>query len=357
MRYIILSDIHANYPALEEVARIAERYRRNGQGVQFCCLGDVLGYGSLSGAQKCLNWLRTSGASDFWFPGNHDDWIVRQIGAVQDEALITLRSQHWYLQREAPDDWDWFARRVNELVDFYNEGKENDRLMTIHPDDGSNLALVLTHGKAERGFKIGMYAEPWKVNGLQTSLENVGRANPGMTAVWLYGHTHLPVCARLKQGQVRFCSIKYGKPMPLEGVVGINPGSVGQPRDGDNRASFAVIDSQAMTVTFRRAEYDWEGVQAELRRESNPDGQIHPLLNRGAPHPRKDLNEVKALLKAQYPESSDAQLREHWKKAYEELIHRIETADGKTNMQAYHEKVYRRPLFDLEAVQQLEDGF
>lgn len=373
MRYIVLSDIHANWPALAEVLRAAERYGRNGNGLQFCCLGDVVGYGPLSNplsdplynptgvpessVLKCIQWLRTSGAARLWFPGNHDEWIVRQQGRIADEGTITLLSQRLYLQRTAPGDWEWYKNRVEELLGLYDGDRDNLNLLTHEPEDASGLALVMTHGKAEPGMQVGMYALPWLRSVLQTSLENVSRANPGKTAIWLYGHTHLPVCARLEQGQVRFCSIKYGQPIPLKGVVGINPGSVGQPRDGDTRASFAVIDSTARTVEFRRVEYDTEAVALELQRESNPLGKNHPLLIEGGNPPRRDINAVLEFLKKQYPEKNEAQVREVWKRAYDELIHRVKTADGKGNMADYQSKVYRHPLHDLEAVEQPDNGF
>jgi diadenosine tetraphosphatase ApaH/serine/threonine PP2A family protein phosphatase len=89
------------------------------------------------------------------------------------------------------------------------------------------------------------------------------------------GHTHTPVIFRLiDKGETKACdSIPTALNRPLnlgpERLI-INPGSVGQPRDGNQRASYLILDDQALTIEYRRVEYDIDKTQAKMMEYDMP---------------------------------------------------------------------------------------
>jgi diadenosine tetraphosphatase ApaH/serine/threonine PP2A family protein phosphatase len=89
------------------------------------------------------------------------------------------------------------------------------------------------------------------------------------------GHTHTPVIFRLiDKGETQACdSIPTALNRPLnlgpERLI-INPGSVGQPRDGDQRASYLILDDEALTIEYRRVEYDIDKTQAKMMEHDMP---------------------------------------------------------------------------------------
>lgn len=84
------------------------------------------------------------------------------------------------------------------------------------------------------------------------------------------GHTHVPALYRMDGEQVAARSFAAGHPVPLEGRLLVNPGSVGQPRDGDARAAYAILDTSSGTITFARASYDVAGTQRRIRARGLP---------------------------------------------------------------------------------------
>jgi diadenosine tetraphosphatase ApaH/serine/threonine PP2A family protein phosphatase len=101
----------------------------------------------------------------------------------------------------------------------------------------------------------------------------VARANLAAleTRVGLHGHTHLPVAFVEEDGRVDVVSPGDGSVLELRGRRAlVNPGSVGQPRDGDPRSSYLVLDTVADSVTWHRVAYDVEAVQAAMRTTQLP---------------------------------------------------------------------------------------
>jgi diadenosine tetraphosphatase ApaH/serine/threonine PP2A family protein phosphatase len=85
------------------------------------------------------------------------------------------------------------------------------------------------------------------------------------------GHSHLPLVYR--EGHEREGAMPgHGKFIPLDGMrLVANPGSVGQPRDGDPRAAYAIVDTQAGHIAFRRVEYDVAAAQRKIRDAGLPE--------------------------------------------------------------------------------------
>jgi diadenosine tetraphosphatase ApaH/serine/threonine PP2A family protein phosphatase len=102
---------------------------------------------------------------------------------------------------------------------------------------------------------------------------SVARANLAVlrTRYGLHGHTHVPVAFRDEGGTVEAIEPRDGETLPLdERRVLLNPGSVGQPRDGDPDASYMVIDIDGSSVTWHRVRYDIAATQAAMRAVNLP---------------------------------------------------------------------------------------
>jgi diadenosine tetraphosphatase ApaH/serine/threonine PP2A family protein phosphatase len=94
----------------------------------------------------------------------------------------------------------------------------------------------------------------------------------------LHGHTHLPVAFLVEDGRVEVVSPGDGSVLELRGRQAlVNPGSVGQPRDGDPRSSYLVLDTAADTVTWHRIAYDIESVQEAMQAAGLPAWLVNRL--------------------------------------------------------------------------------
>ena len=135
--------------------------------------------------------------------------------------------------------------------------------------DGGRTALGV-HAALEPSVRLTHYVRPWipslPRNELLALRDEVGEGRAG---VMFCGHNHFPMWAEWaeeREGNVRLRSIRYGRPAPLgDGLTIVNPGSAGQPRDGDTRAAYALFDPEAWTIEFRRVVYDCRDVAARLR--------------------------------------------------------------------------------------------
>ncbi|HPQ66896.1 MAG TPA: metallophosphoesterase family protein [bacterium] len=198
----VLSDIHANKQALETVLEwIGRRGLR-----RLVCLGDVVGYGAHP--RECL--AAVSARAEIAVRGNHDQ------AAADDDDLP-------YFNEAAREAMLATRRRLS--------ASERERLGSL-PMTAEWEGALLFHANLDP-------ARPWKYI---TGLGDVWDAFERMRApVGFFGHTHLPVVYRERGGSLRPEPGPRFRLEPGDRLL-INPGSVGQPRDGDPRASFAVYD-------------------------------------------------------------------------------------------------------------------
>ena len=108
----------------------------------------------------------------------------------------------------------------------------------------------------------------------------VARANLALleTPYGLFGHTHLPIVYRDEHGLIETVAPSEGSTIQLdERRILLNPGSVGQPRDGDARAAYAVLDTERNEARWGRVAYDIAGTQAAMRAAQLPDRLIRRL--------------------------------------------------------------------------------
>ncbi len=241
-RYAIISDIHGNLHALHAVlSRMADLDVQ-----EVVCLGDIVGYGPAP--SECLD-LVVKYCSVI-VRGNHDEAVVDMRCASEFNGAAR-QAIHWTHQVLGPMHHD----ALNRLK--YVEVLE-DTVTCIHdcPAPGPSDYV---HDSVMAALAF---------NGMETP-------------ICLLGHTHVPVVfeapprtnAPVSPGKVIAHLPHDGEPIMLEREHRYicNPGSVGQPRDADPRASFAVLDTDAMTFTMHRESYDIAGAQAETQRVGLPN--------------------------------------------------------------------------------------
>jgi predicted phosphodiesterase len=244
MRVLVLSDVHANLAALESVLRDA---RTGGAVDAVWSLGDCVGYGPQPG--DCLSRLSDEGAA--FVAGNHERAATGAI-SVDD------------FNPDARTAALWTASRLKADEQTYLDEMPEVRVEAEH--------FSLVHGTLR--WPIWEYLTSASVGAAHLALQE--------TPFGFCGHTHVPAIASLDAdapGGCEFRRLAEGEPVSLdpETKVVINPGSVGQPRDGDPRASYAIYDSESQSVTVRRVEYDIGGTQKLMEKAKLPRWLIERL--------------------------------------------------------------------------------
>ena len=222
MRLGIFSDVHANYEALSAVL---EAYRSERIDVYYC-LGDTVGYGG--SPNECADLVRE--VSRKTILGNHD-------------AAVSGRMDYSYYYEAARHALDAHAaclspRNMEWLKSLPYE---------IHLDD---VELLLCHGSPVRLEEFEYIFAPEQARECLAIWEQLGHLT-------LIGHSHLCKVFALTKGSVEeLPSMDFELEPDKKYIVSV--GSVGQPRDFDNRASFTIYDSEKKRFEFKRIEYDIE---------------------------------------------------------------------------------------------------
>ncbi|WP_448206166.1 metallophosphoesterase family protein [Azospirillum sp. sgz302134] len=224
MKIGILSDIHANLEALQAVlADMAEA------GVdRIVCLGDTVGYNT--DPAECVALLRKVGA--LCIAGNHDRAVTRQI-TTNGFSARAIRAVSWTRKRLPADVVDW-------LAGLPLKANVEDHLVVVHgalhPETGCEL-VRLDNDEA------------------RVLTARALMAHPSGARVCAYGHTHRPVIHEYRDGELR---AHEGDEVRLrEGSHYLmNPGTVGEPRTAERRATYIVFDTVERVARFRRVAYD-----------------------------------------------------------------------------------------------------
>ena len=237
MRYLILSDMHANHVALEAVLRRVRRKRFDATLV----LGDLVGYGAAP--NQVVEAVRALPGRVVAVRGNHDKVAVG-IDSGENFNHVALIAAQWTSRRLTRQN----ARHVRDLP----RGPRD-------VDDG----LAICHGSPLDEDKY-LFSD-------QDAAEVFTSWDVPVT---FFGHTHVTSVFSLERRTVRVRQLT-GSEGELELVPGnrylVNPGSIGQPRDGDSRASFMTYDSDRRRVRWHRLEYPVERAQTRIRRAGLPD--------------------------------------------------------------------------------------
>lgn len=250
MRYLVLSDIHANLTAFEAVLESAARQHYD--AVIF--LGDVVGYGNR--AEECVQLLKSL-RPVVKLLGNHDSLLLEPASAGQEHHKVDGIVEQVLKRHQA----DLSPASLDYLRGF-SQSFEGVHYQAVH----------------------GGLREQWEY--IDTLLQ--AQANsPWLTRdVCLFGHTHVPtVYAALQTDEeelwrtvpLRAESCGY-RLAPLVRAF-FNPGSVGQPRDGNPHASYGLFDTDQRTVEIRRVHYDVESVQASMQADDYPQPLIERLAH------------------------------------------------------------------------------
>ena len=237
MRALILSDIHSNLPAFDAV--LADADAHGGYEVVWF-LGDLVGYGADPGA--CIERLRS--LPHVAIAGNHDHAVIGKLdpdlfnGAARDAAL-------------------WTARQLTT--------GELDYLLAM-PDIRYEGDFTHVHGSLRDPVMEYLISEP-------AALATFALLQ---SPFCLVGHSHYPIVWTERDGRADLELLDPDAPVRLDRRqrVIVNPGSVGQPRDGDWRASYLLYDSGVGadgTLEHRRVEYDVAAAQAGILAAGLPE--------------------------------------------------------------------------------------
>lgn len=235
MRYLILSDLHANREALDAVVREAE-----GRHDRAICCGDLVGYGA--DPNYVAGWARANCA--VVVRGNHDRASTGQ------------------------DDLEWFNPVARAAAVWTLENLSADNAGYIH-DLPQGPVLV-------DDFEV-VHGSPFDEDEYVLAAGEAGLAFGYLESrLAFFGHTHVQGGFIWNQSRVETIARTSARSdrqlMEIDPACAylINPGSVGQPRDGDPRAAYAIYDSDARMLTYCRAPYDVESAQKRIREVGLP---------------------------------------------------------------------------------------
>jgi len=231
MKVALISDVHANLAALEAV--LAAAHAAGAEAIWN--MGDTVGYGADPDAVVAR--LREAGAVSVM--GNHDAAVVGQLGLDEFNPFAAAAAR-------------WTAETISPETAGY--------LASLPAVDGDE-AVTRCHGTL---------ADPlWRyLDSYEAAREHFARQE---TACSIVGHTHIPMFVRLDGDEIEPAVPRDGEVFELDGGrVCVNPGGVGQPRDGDPRASWALFDTDAGRVTFFRVPYDIATTQRRIREAGLP---------------------------------------------------------------------------------------
>ncbi|MBI2829754.1 MAG: metallophosphoesterase family protein [Chloroflexi bacterium] len=239
MRYAIIADIHAN---LDAFTAVLEDIRRRGGADEFWCLGDTVGYGPEP--HQCVELLRQQ--KHICIVGNHDLAAIGKLD-ISDFKPYAAAAVRWTTDRLKPDDVEYPSRLPLTIV------REN---------------FTLAHGSPR--YPIWEYL-------LSTIVAKENFAY-FQTRSCLVGHSHVPLIYELVGDDCILHEFPADTTVKLStNRLIINPGSIGQPRDGDPRASYCIYDSESHTVSHYRVEYDIEATQSKMRAFNLPEMLIRRL--------------------------------------------------------------------------------
>jgi len=238
MIYVILSDIHSNLQAFDAVIRSFPKE----DDVRIICAGDIIGYGA--NPVECMNIMREEGIKSVL--GNHDAGLVGKM----DMSRLTAH---------AVEALNWTSGQIKKQ-DF---------------DYLDQLPFVLT----ENEFQVvhGTLDAPEEFAYLTGSVEALRTFEVLKTRICFVGHTHRPGVYMEMDGKIYQFSKKE---IILDDSANyiINVGSVGQPRDYDNRACYCVYYPTEGIVEFRRVEYDIKSAKKAILRAGLPESLGERLL-------------------------------------------------------------------------------
>lgn len=220
-RYCLLADIHSNLPALESVLKDVQKNNVEG----YLVLGDIVGYGPYP--QECLQIVRSL-PNLLTVRGNHDHTVGTGIPEDGSNKYAQYATE-WTQAQLHQDELTWLREMPLEHV--FDE-------------------LLVVHGSPQDPHRFYGYVYE------MTYKENLANMQRRGLKVTFHGHNHIQFIYSVdKEGNYRKycpeCELLFADGMTML----VNPGSVGQPRDGDPRAAYAIWDQSTREITFHRVKY------------------------------------------------------------------------------------------------------
>jgi diadenosine tetraphosphatase ApaH/serine/threonine PP2A family protein phosphatase len=239
-RVAVISDVHANWHALEAVLAAVDDERPD----EVWCLGDLVGYGPRP--NPCC--AEVASRADLCLVGNHDLGVLGELDLL-DFAPEAVESARW-TQEVLADEARAYLRSLQPAG-------RRDGVQLFHASPRDPVwEYVLSGEAAAAAFEL--------------------TEDP----LVLVGHSHVPLAIALDGGSLDGGHAPEGTEAELGGDrLLLNPGSVGQPRDGDPRAAWLMLDFDSRRASFRRTAYPVERTQAEIRERGLPDALAERLAH------------------------------------------------------------------------------
>ena len=229
--FAVLGDIHSNLDALNVVLEDCRS-----QGVtDFLCTGDVVVYNACP--QECMDIIRELGCPVV--VGNHDFYVASQQN-LDDFNPAAAAVVEWTRRQLSEDELSW---------------------LRVLPFTRTQMGITLVHSTMDNPENFG-----YVFDNLQAEANFLNQKTP----VCFHGHTHCPmIYEKSMNGVFRIDAQDFTLPMGRKYFI--NVGSVGQPRDGDPRATYVIFDPKERTVRYRRLAYDIEAAQERIRLAGLPE--------------------------------------------------------------------------------------
>lgn len=230
MRYAVISDIHANLEALEVALNTLED-----EGVdEYFILGDLVGYNASPG--EVVDRVQKLDPC-YCISGNHDRYLTGET-PMRGVRGVTAETIEWTRDQVSEEQYNYV-----DSLDTTCEVDEDWLLVHGSPRDKDEYILSM--------------------NGMRKNLRYLEMHYPDVE-ICFFGHTHIPSVVSAEQHQTTF---EEDRTIPIQDSrpVLINPGSVGQPRDGVKYSSFALFDTEEMEVTIFRRPYEISETQRKIR--------------------------------------------------------------------------------------------
>lgn len=233
MKYGIFADVHSNLEALEVVLEALKS-----EGIQrYLCVGDIVGYGA--NPTECID--RIKELDSIVVCGNHD-WA--SVGLLDASYFNPVASQAVLWTEKHLSAGSKKFLRVLKLI-YHGE------------------TFTLVHGTLNNAGEFHYIYDAY-------TARNTLKLTP--TNICFVGHSHIPLVIFKKQDNEIGYLLKPKIEISPDIVYVINVGSVGQPRDGDARASFCTYDSDKQIVEMKRISYDFKKAQSKIIKTGLPEG-------------------------------------------------------------------------------------
>lgn len=221
MKIAIISDIHSNLSALESILLDID----NNSCDECICLGDIVGYGP--DPLECINLIKQRNIKCLM--GNHDAAVCNLISLDYFNSYAK-KSIEWTINKLTPIELDYLKTFIDQI--------KIKNILFIHGALGDKFDYIINIKKLEENIKI-----------LTEKYKNIN--------ICIFGHTHIPFISRNNSFEIITSDSKLIIKNFEKDIVFINPGSVGQPRCGqNNNANYCLLNTTTGEVHFRFISYD-----------------------------------------------------------------------------------------------------